>query len=112
MGQKVHVVMFDDIDGGDAEETVAFGLDGTDYEIDLSANNAAGLREALAQYVGSARKAKGRRNSSRSTSGRGRRSGGSPAPAEIRTWARENGYTLSDRGRVPAEVRDAYLAAH
>ena len=117
MAQKVHVVMVDDIDQGEADETVSFGLDGVDYEIDLSADNAAALRDALAPYVGSARKVKGRRSGG---SGGGRRGGGrrgsrrsnAPSAADMRAWAREQGYTLSDRGRVPAEIRDAYLAAH
>ena len=111
MAQKVHVVMVDDIDEGEADETVSFSLDGVDYEIDLSTKNAAALRDALARYVSSARKTKGRRGSSGSAS-RGRRSKGNPSPADVRSWARENGFTLSDRGRVPAEIRDAYLAAH
>jgi hypothetical protein len=113
MAQKVHVVMVDDIDGGTAEETVSFSLDGVDYEIDLSAANAQALRDALAPYTGSARKVRGSRSGGRGNSRRGRRrSNGNPSAADIRTWARENGYTLSDRGRVPAEVRDAYAAAH
>ena len=116
MAQKVDVVMVDDIDQGEADETVLFGLDGVDYEIDLSGTNAAALRDALAPYVSAARKVRSRRGSGSSG---GRRSGGrrggrgsAPAPADMRAWAREQGYTLSDRGRVPAEIRDAYLAAH
>jgi hypothetical protein len=113
MAQKVHVVMVDDIDGGTAEETVSFSLDGVDYEIDLSASNAQALRDALAPYTGSARKVRGSRSGGRGNGRRGRRrSDGKPSPGDIRTWARENGYSLSDRGRVPAEVRDAYAAAH
>jgi hypothetical protein len=114
MAQKVHVVMVDDIDGGEADETVSFSLDGVEYEIDLSEKNAAGLRDALAPYVGSARKTKGGRGSGGSGGRRGGRrpKGNDPSPADMRAWARENGYTLSDRGRVPAEVREAYLAAH
>lgn len=113
MAQKVHVVMVDDLDGSSADETVTFALDGTTYELDLSSANAAGLREALAPYVGAARKVRGRGTSTRSSAGRRRRgSGGSPSAAEVRSWAREHGYQLSDRGRVPAEVRRAYDAAH
>ena len=113
MAQKVHVVMVDDIDQGEADETVSFGLDGAEYEIDLSAKNAAALRDALGPYVSSARKVKGRRGAgSGSGRGRGRRSKDNPSPADMRVWAREHGYTLSDRGRVPAEIREAYVAAH
>jgi hypothetical protein len=106
MAQKVHIVLVDDIDQSEAEETVNFGLDGKNYAIDLNAEHAAKLREALAPYVAHARPA----------SGRGRRSAGKatggPAPAEIRAWARENGFDVPDRGRVSAEVREAYAAAH
>ena len=110
MAQKVHVVMVDDIDQGEADETVSFALDGVEYEIDLSAKNAAALRDALARYVSSARKVTGRRGGE--SGSRGRRSKDNPSPADMRAWAREHGYTLSDRGRVPAEIREAYVAAH
>jgi hypothetical protein len=103
MAQKVNIVLVDDIDGSDAEETVSFALDGRDYEIDLNSKNAAKLRDALALYVGHARRAGARK--------RGRASGG-PSPADIRTWARENGFEVPDRGRVSSHVREAYLAAH
>ena len=103
MAQKVNIVLVDDIDGSEAEETVSFALDGKEYEIDLSAKNAEKLRDAFAPYVGHARKAARR--------GRGGRSGG-PSPADIRAWARDNGFDVPDRGRVSSEVRDAYMAAH
>jgi hypothetical protein len=109
MAQRVHIVLEDDLDGSDAEETVTFGLDGVTYEIDLSARNAAALRDSLAPYVGSARRTSGR-SSSRRSSSRGRSSG--PSPAEVRDWARAEGREVSDRGRVPADVRAAYDAAH
>ncbi|HLL07358.1 MAG TPA: Lsr2 family protein [Nocardioidaceae bacterium] len=112
MAQKVNIIMVDDIDGGQADEAVSFGLDDTNYEIDLSSQNAAALRDALAPYVAAARKVRGRRDGGRSGGRRGQRSDGSPSAADIRAWARENGRTLSDRGRVPAEIREAYNAAH
>ena len=102
MAQKVSIVLVDDIDGTDAEETVSFALDGRDYEIDLNSKNVAKLRDALAPYVGHARRAGGRK--------RGRTGG--PSPADIRSWARENGFDVPDRGRVSQQVRDAYVAAH
>lgn len=106
MAQQVNIVLVDDIDGRAADETVSFALDGKDYEIDLNAKNAAKLRDALAPYVGHARRAASRR--------RGARGGGStgPSPADIRAWARENGFDVPDRGRVSSEVREAYVAAH
>lgn len=109
MAQRVHIVLEDDLDGSAAEQTVSFALEGDSYEIDLSAANAAALRDALAPYIGSARRTSGRRSSRRS-SARGRTSG--PTPAEVRDWARAEGRDVSDRGRVPADVRAAYDAAH
>lgn len=113
MAQKVHIVLVDDIDGTEADETVTFGLDGASYEIDLSTENAEKLREALAPYVGHARKVGSARRGGGSR--RGRSSGGGdngPSPAELREWARENGFEVSERGRVSQEIRDAYEAAH
>lgn len=105
MAQKVNIVLVDDLDGSDADETVSFALDGKEYEIDLSAKNAQKLRDAFAPYVGHARKAAGRR--------RGRAAANAGAsPADIRAWARDNGFNVPDRGRVSSEVREAYLAAH
>ena len=111
MAQKVNIVLVDDIDGSEAAETVSFGLDGTTYEIDLNDANAAALRDALATYVGHGRKVgnaprRGRRPSSAAAAGRG------PSAKEIRDWARENGFDVPDRGRVSAEVREAYDKAH
>ena len=106
MAQRVHVVLEDDLDGSAADETVMFGLDGANYEIDLSAKNAAKLRDALAKYVGVARRSSSR---ARRSGGRGRSSGNAAA---VREWARSNGHEVSDRGRVPADVKAAYDAAH
>lgn|SRR5690625_1064716 len=107
MAQKIQVILIDDTDGSAADETVRFGLDGVNYEIDLTAENAAKLRDALAPWVANARRAGGRRTTQR---GGGGRSSSSDA-SRVREWARANGYTVSDRGRIPAEVREAYEAA-
>ncbi|WP_432487012.1 histone-like nucleoid-structuring protein Lsr2 [Kineococcus sp. SYSU DK018] len=118
MAQRVQVLLVDDIDGGDAAETVSFSLDGVDYEIDLSEEHAGALREALATWVGHARKVSGRSGGSRRSAPRersgGRSSGSGPArdTGAVRTWAKENGYTVSDRGRISAEVVQAYDDAH
>ena len=106
MAQKVHIVLVDDLDGSDATETVSFGLDGTSYEIDLNDKNATALRDALSGYVGHARKvgSSSRRRKSTASSG--------PGASEIRDWARSQGMKVSDRGRVSAEIRQAYDAAH
>lgn len=107
MAQKVSIVLVDDLDGSEATETVAFSIDGTSYEIDLSAANAAKLRDAFAAYVGHARKVGARR-------GNGRRSSTAAGPSakDVRAWARANGTNLPDRGRIPGDVLAAYNAAH
>ena len=107
VAQRVQVYLEDDLDGGQAEETVSFSLDGVSYEIDLSRKNANKMRDSLALYVGSARKVGGRRR--RGSAKASARTGSS---AEIREWARNNGWDIPERGRIAAEVREAYEAAH
>jgi len=106
VAQKVQIILEDDYDGGTADGTVLFGLDGSEYEIDLSDKNAAALRDALAPWVSSARKVGGRR----------RRGGGkASAPAstgDIRAWAQQNGFEVSSRGRVSSEIREAFERAN
>jgi hypothetical protein len=112
MAQRVNVVLVDDIDGTDAVETVSFALDGVDYEIDLSDEHAAELRDAISLYIGHARRTGGRRRSGkRSTSTASSDAAGTSA-ADIRAWARENGWTVPERGRVSSEVRQAFAGAH
>jgi hypothetical protein len=111
MAQRVNVVLVDDIDGSEAAETVTFALDGVDYEIDLSDKHAAELRDAFALYVGHGRRAGGRRKGAARRARAAGAQGGASA-AEIRGWARANGWTVPERGRVSAEVREAYAAAH
>lgn len=108
MAQRVNVILVDDLDGSDASETVTFGLDGVDYEIDLNEKHAGELRDAVALYLGHARRTGGRRKSGGTSKG----SAGGPAPSEIRAWAKDNGYDVPERGRVSAEIRSAYAAAH
>lgn len=112
MAQKVQIVLEDDIDGGEATQTVTFSLDGTHYEIDLNDANAERLRSAIAPFVGHGRKV----TSSAARRGAGRRStptaiGGASAK-EIREWAHANGHAVPERGRIPADVRSAYEAAN
>ena len=109
MAQKVQVILVDDIDGGPAEETLSFSLDGVSYEIDLSSANAAKLRESFAPYVGTARRVGGRSSAGR---GRSRRGSGDNRTAQIREWARSNGHKVNERGRIPATVIEAYEKAH
>ncbi|MEU6577049.1 Lsr2 family protein [Streptomyces sp. NPDC046805] len=110
MAQKVQVLLVDDLDGGEADETVTFALDGKTYEIDLTTGNADTLRGLLDPYVKG-----GRRTGGRASGGRGKAraaSGGSQDTAQIRAWAKENGYEVNDRGRVPASIREAYEKAN
>jgi hypothetical protein len=116
---QIHEVrLVDDLDGESADETIEFGIDGKSYEIDLSEKNAARLRDALAEFVGSARRASG---------GGRRRSAAPSAPSAspprrsavdreqnqaVREWARRQGMKVSDRGRIPTEVTEAYHKAH
>jgi hypothetical protein len=117
MAQRVNVELIDDLDESPAAETVSFALDGVSYEIDLSEANAARLRDALAPFLGHARRVGGRRSSGSSRASSASGSSGSSGKgagnaADIRAWARENGFEVSERGRVSAEVRSAYAAAH
>lgn len=106
MAQKVSIELVDDLDNSPADETVVFALDGVTYEIDLSAANAEGLREALARYIVVARRAGGSRRSS--GSGRRRASRGGTEASNVRAWARATGHPVSERGRVGADVLAAY----
>lgn len=109
MAQKVTVSLVDDLDGHKADETVQFGLDGKNYEIDLSSDNAGKLREALQAYVAAARRPGGRRRSGAAASGGARRAAVDRDQNQaIREWARKRGMKVSDRGRIPADLVDAY----
>lgn len=110
MASKTLVILEDDLDGGEADETVSFSLDGVSYEIDLSAKNAGKLRDALAGYVGASRRVGGRAARGRAA-GRTSRTG-SANTADVREWARKKGYEVSERGRIPANIVEAYNAAH
>ena len=109
MAQKIQTLFIDDLDGSEADGTVRFSLDGTDYEIDLNTEHADELRDALARYVNAARRAGG---GARRPARSGRR-----APAnglnttEVREWAKAQGIDVKDRGRVPAELVVKFQAA-
>ena len=117
MARKVQVILSDDLDENlPADETVSFALDGTSYEIDLADKNAKEMRDAFARYVSAARKV-GRGSGRSSGGGRSRATGGGgrmdrEQAGAIRDWARKNGHAVSDRGRIPASVVEAYEAAH
>jgi hypothetical protein len=115
MAQKIQVLLVDDLDGGTATETVSFGLDGSGYEIDLSTENADKLREALAAYVGHARRATrgpARATSPSSRPGRGSARIDREQTQAIREWARKNGHKVSERGRIPGSIVEAYNSSN
>lgn len=104
MSQRVAVTVTDDLDGTEGASPVSFGLDGTEYEIDLSPEHKAGMRAQLAEYIDHARKATGRYRDRRNSRTRGH-------SKEVRAWARQHGIAVSERGRIPVEVVDQYEAS-
>jgi hypothetical protein len=110
MARRHIVQLIDDLDGGPADETVRFGLDGTSYEIDLSEKNADRFREAVAEFVANARRTnRGSRAGGGGATRRSRGAGGDrEQTAAIREWARKNGYKIGDKGRIPGDVLEAY----
>jgi hypothetical protein len=109
MAQKIQTLFIDDLDGSAAEGTVRFGLDGTEYEIDLNAGHARELRDALARYVSAARRVGG---SARRPARGGRRGSASGLnTTEVREWAKAQGIEVKDRGRVPADLVVKFKAA-
>lgn len=123
MARKIVHQLVDDLDGTVLEvgsgETILFSLDGTAYEIDLTDENAAALHDALAPFIAAARSVSARaggRSGSGSSGGSGgarrQKRSGQRDYAPVREWAAQNGYTVSQRGRIPAPVLEAYDAAH
>lgn len=100
MAHHTYTRLVDDLDGSEATQTVEFGLDGKDYEIDLTSENADELRDFLSRYTSNGRRLvnkKTRRSAGRNTE-----------TPKIRAWARENGYDVADRGRIDAAILEAY----
>ena len=106
MAQKVTLALEDDLDGGPADETVRFAVDGADYEIDLRASNADAFRKQLAPYLEHARRA------GRSQPRRAGRPAAGRQSGDIRAWAKDRGIVVSARGRIAASVAEQYRAAH
>ncbi|MCS0500332.1 histone-like nucleoid-structuring protein Lsr2 [Protaetiibacter mangrovi] len=115
MAKKTITILTDDLDGEElpaGSRSTRFALDGVDYEIDLGADNARALAEALAPYIAAGRRVGG---ASRASAPRARSASNGSSPdrlAAIRTWAQGNGYTVGDRGRIKAEIVDAFDAQH
>jgi len=103
MAQKVQVILVDDVDGGSADETIRFAFEGASYEIDLSSAHASEFRAVVEPWTRAGRKVSGR------TGGRPVSNGDT---SKIRAWAKSSGFSVSERGRISAEVRAAYTAAH
>jgi hypothetical protein len=117
MARRIVHQLVDDLDGSVLEigegDTVTFSLDGVAYEIDLTDSNASTFRELFAPYIDAARRVSTTRGTSGGASGgaRKRRRTGQQDYSAVRQWAKDNGYQISERGRVPASVLDAYEAA-
>jgi hypothetical protein len=107
MAQKIQTLFIDDIDGGEAEGTIHFALDGSEFEIDLSREHSQELRSALGMYIVHARKV----STPRRAGIRGGRKPGSVDTTAVRAWAREQGIDIKERGRVPAGVVEQYHTA-
>jgi hypothetical protein len=103
MARTVITTLVDDLDGSDAAETISFSLDGRHYEIDLSTDNAARLRESVAGFIQAARR--------RSPQRRLRRTAIQPQQRVIRDWANSQGIEVNDRGRIPQSIVDQYMGA-
>lgn len=110
MAQRVQIILEDDIDGGEATQTVTFGLDGYSYEIDLNDTNADKIRGALAPFVEKGRRLAGGKSSRKVTAASVSKQDG-PSAKEIREWAQANGHEVPERGRIPEQVREAYDVA-
>ncbi|HEX8936177.1 MAG TPA: Lsr2 family protein [Pseudonocardiaceae bacterium] len=115
MVQKIITEFIDDIDGSPAERTFTFAVDGTTYEIDLSAENIAGFKSVIGGFIESARKVKGSRSSNGRHIHNARVNGGGQSREQtraVREWARKHGHNISNRGRIPSSIQQAFDQAH
>jgi hypothetical protein len=110
VAQRVVVALIDDIDGGEATETVRFGLDGKSYDIDLNTANAKKLRKALAPYITAGRKQSAGQRRGRDR-GAYKHTSLEPSPAAVRAWAQSNKMDVPARGRIPKAVYEAFREA-
>jgi hypothetical protein len=111
VAQRTQVILEDDLDGGSADQTVRFGINGVTYEIDLSRANAAKLDVALEPFIKAGRRISGGRSTPKRTAATNTKTDPEQLKA-IRAWAKDNGRKVSDRGRISADIVSAYEAAH
>lgn len=109
MAQRTKIILIDDIDGSEGAETVSFSLDGVNYEMELSEANAGKLRAEMGEWIKHARRVSGRLSRGRRGTSVSRIASNS---ATVREWARANGYTVNERGRLPKEIVEAFEAAN
>ncbi|WP_232663488.1 histone-like nucleoid-structuring protein Lsr2 [Pseudonocardia sp. TRM90224] len=107
MAKQTTVTLVDDLDGSEADEQIEFAVDGRSYEIDLSSTNGSRLRDALAPFISAARRTGGRRAAA-SSAAAGRSSTDREQNQAIREWAQQQGMKISERGRIPSNVLEAY----
>lgn len=112
MARRTMLVLEDDLDATPAQHQVTFTFEGVAYEIDLNEEHYAELQESMAPWISHARRVSGRRSTSKRATSGSNGGSGSPSATEIREWARAEGMEVSERGRVPANVRTAYEEAH
>ncbi|HEX2132624.1 MAG TPA: Lsr2 family protein [Actinophytocola sp.] len=110
MAQKTVLELVDDLDGGPADESVTFALDGVEFVIDLSEENAARLRDTLAEFVGHARRTGGRKQRGKAAAAPA--TNGKPDTQAVREWARSQGEEVAERGRVPQALLTRFQEAH
>lgn len=109
MAKKIVVLLEDDIDGSEANETISFALDGREYEIDLNDGHASELRETLSRFTTAGRQVAGGRGR---PVARTKSSQDGPDAKAVRLWAAENGIQVNTRGRIQADVVERFEAAH
>jgi len=113
MASKTRVILTDDIDGSEATQTITFAYQSVTYEIDLNDDHALALQESFADWISSARRMTGTARRTGSPSVRARATPASGATgSEVRQWLRDNGHTVSERGRISATLQQIYDAAH
>jgi hypothetical protein len=112
VAQRTILELVDDLDGGKADETVTFALDGVEFEIDLSGENAARLRDTFAEFVGHARRVGGRKQRGAAAPKSNGNGNGKPDTQAVREWARSQGEQVAERGRVPQALVIRFQEAH